>query len=184
MYKKPKKKKKPNDGGLPLEQLIHYYPKAEKIRKGLLNLTEEEKQHITEYMLKKGLKPFCAFAIFETVLIVIMGVLCTSKDIDPNDRLFFIALIAMTIALIIGGYVWLKRKNKKRLSTIDFSRIEEVLLTNYISNKGNKQLVFFLRWDEDKQKYYHVNTHSDLFLTMKSDQLVYHPCGTDFFIPE
>jgi len=178
--KKRRKKKLSADGGMTLEQIQYLYPKAVKMRKGYINLSSEEKKHIIEWMLRKGMKPFYAFVILEIVLTLIMVILEIMDTARRSIPMFSVGIIVFATSVSLLIYVLLKRRNRKQLNSIDFNKVEEVFL---ISNSGGTQYVSILRWDEEKELFYIISTHSDLYLTVY-EEVIYHPYGTQLFIPK
>ena len=156
--KKRRKKKLSADGGMTLEQIQYLYPKAVKMRKGYINLSSEEKKHIIEWMLRKGMKPFYAFVILEIVLTLIMVILEIMDTARRSIPMFSVGIIVFATSVSLLIYVLLKRRNRKQLNSI-------------------------LRWDEEKELFYIISTHSDLYLTVY-EEVIYHPYGTQLFIPK
>ncbi len=182
MYKKrKKKKKKPDDGGMTLEHLKYYYPKVEELRKGYISLSLEERQYITDRMLRKGMNNFYAAAILEAVLLLVMSFLFVA-DIGKteDDTLLYVWLVVGTVGAFLCMYIALQNRNKKQLNSIDFDKVEEVL---FILGKNNNAVLFF-QWDEEKQKFYQRESRSDIFVLGRYGDIMYHPHGTKLFIPK
>lgn len=184
MYKKRKKKKKtPDDGGRTLEQLKYFYPKVEELRKGYISLSPEERQYITNRMLRKGMNNFYAVAILEAVLLLVMSFLFVA-DIgkQEDDTLLYVWLVVGTVGVFLCIYISLQNRNKKQLNSIDFDKVEEVLFLTLLGKNHNT--VLFYQWDEEKQKFYQRKSRSDIFVLGRDGDIMYHPHGTKLFIPK
>ncbi len=175
-------KKTPHDGGYTLEQIKNLYPNAERIKKGYLELIPEEKQHITDWILRSGMKLFYPFAVLEAVLLIILFFIMI-RDAKGQNILNGLIIIALSVGITSWIYVMLRNRNQRWLNFIHFDKIEEVLLISF-SSSGNSNIAHFLRWDNDKKKYYEIRCKSNMYLLTNGNKLVYHPYGTDLFIPK
>lgn len=140
--KRKKKSRQMNDGGLTYETIKKNCPKAKDIQMNYHSLSLKERRYITNWMLHKRMILFYATAFLEAVLILAMVVIYIADIGKTHNLSEFIWLIVGVVIVFLGMFILLWRRNKSQFRTIDFDKVQEVVLDISIS-KNHGTIMYY-----------------------------------------
>ncbi len=153
------------------------YPKIEGVKKEYHSLNEDERRHVTEWVLNYNkISGYVVTGI--ALLLELIALVCWWFDIgdDADDVLMLVSISCAFIVCI--GLIFVPIRNRWLLKRIDFDNVQECIRFSW--RKGFSRI---WQWDTEKQVFYDV-LYERALPKCGSECIVYHPYGMKFYIPK